>query len=214
MVTKRRTSTEQEKSRNTGYEKDVIDSYDTINVSASAQKPVSETREFEFSGPTSTSRIIYSDPVTVPKKESTEKDYMPSIRTMEYLNRAKEMNKNSREKMEGKTKIMLAVYMLAVIVLSAIVIATGIAVSNVSNRVENLETEYVAKAEVVDTQNNQIDKLSDPDYITGRAYGNGMKGIEETEEIPLLAMNNSVSYEPRTNWFDSFCKWVSSLIGG
>ncbi len=204
MVTKRRTSTEQERSVSYENEKSYIDIPMT-------EVPQDTQNDFEYSKPTR--------PNTVANKKVTQtvvtrdpEIYMPTYETM--LHKANENNKNSREKMEVKTKVMLAVYMLAVIILSAIVIATGIAVSDASSRVDSLQNEYSVKAEQLTDQANRIDQLSDPDYITGRAYGNGMEGIESVGEVTLVEIHEPVSYEQRTNWFDSFCKWVSSIIGG
>lgn len=204
MVTKRRTSTEQEKSN--------------YQVETTNEAPATiDIPQFEFSTNTASQksniRETYAQP-TKSSERSSASDVMPSIRTMTFFNSQNVKQPKSRDKLELKTKIMLAIYMLAVIALSAIVIATGVAVSNITNRVNGLETEYAAQAEVLQNQYTQIDRLTDPDYIRGRAFGNGMQSVEDQAEIPLLEMEERVSYSSRTNWFDSFCKWVASIIGG
>lgn len=206
MVTKRRTSTELEKS-NYQFEK-ANDKPAFIDIPT-------ETREFEYSTPTSVSRTVYSEPVSHTKpSSSSESDVMPSIQTMRYLKEKNASQANNRERLESKTKLMLAIYMIVVVVLSAIVIGTGIAIGNVSERVSALESEFSAQTEVLNAQYNQIDKLQDPDYIRGKAYNNGMENVENVTEVPLLELGDPISYEARTNWFDSFCKWVGSIIGG
>ena len=146
-------------------------------------------------------------------------DVMPSIKTRAYMTeKPEEIEKVSRseskEGLQSKTKLMLAIYVATVIVLAAIVIATGIAISGAENSVSSLEYQLSQKNAVIAGQQAEIAALGDDTYLTGAAVENGMQKVDNAIEVDLIDLGGTVDYEARTNWFDKFSDWLSKIIGG
>lgn len=157
---------------------------------------------------------IYSKPTT-----PTSDEFMPTIRTTADGENTKidtraYSSKKQAQNIDSRTKLILGVYIAIILLLSAVVIATGIILSSSGARVEALESELAARSAVVNAQSEDIARLSDRDNIAGRALNNGMEKYETSESIDLLPMGEPQTYEGITNWFDSFCDWVSGVIGG
>ncbi|MDR2201945.1 MAG: hypothetical protein LBP26_04190 [Clostridiales bacterium] len=112
-----------------------------------------------------------------------------------------------------RTKVILAVYIAVVVVLAVIVIASGVAISSASESANMLETEIARKTELIQTQKNELDALSDPANIAAAAVANGMEKVENTEDMELIALAEPAAYEPRTNPFDKLCDFIGKIIG-
>ncbi len=155
----------------------------------------------------------------VPRRRKREiESVMPSIRTRAArdasVNAQVEESGKTKPATSVKTKAVLAVYAAVVVVLAAIVIATGIAISGASASVAALESELQMKNEIVLQKNAELAALEDDTTLAGLATELGMNKPASKTEIELLPMNEAVSYEAVTNWFDKLCDWLSNLIGG
>lgn len=183
-----------------------------------AQYKEAESR-INYSAPPSVTNEINRDIVS-PEIESkqvqanesaSEEEFMPRIYTHETSNIQK-VKKN--EKIDSRTKLILGIYISIIVLLSALVIGTGIAISSTDSQVKTLENEMTVKNARLVEQLDQISRLSDENSITGRAYNNGMENVESYEEIELLPMGDAQTYKGISNWFDSFCDWLSGVFGG
>lgn len=161
-------------------------------------------------------------PITENKAETAEKvadptpdEFMPRINREKHdEEREQEQVSVKKQKIDGRTKLVLGIYVSVILILSALVIATGIALSSTGARVNSLESELDAQNAIVARQIEELSRLSDEDAIRGRAYENGMERVESSQSIELLPMGEAKTYEGTTNWFDSFCDWLSGVFGG
>ncbi|MCH5163850.1 MAG: hypothetical protein J1F36_02410 [Clostridiales bacterium] len=152
----------------------------------------------------------FQEPVLMPSPE----ELMPRVR---YQRQEEEVEREApvpRQKMDSRTKLILGVYVSIIALLSALVIATGIFLSSAGARVESLQSEVDSRNAIISQQLSDISMLSDENNITGRAYNNGMERVDSTEIIDLLPIGEAPTYEGTTNWFDSFCDWLSGVFGG
>ncbi len=150
------------------------------------------------------------------KKTTPSVVYMPMIRSekKEEEQIEEKSTTDKVQKMDGKTKLILGIYASVILLLSALVIATGIFLSSADTRVEALQNELAVKNAIVAQQLGEITLLSDEDALTGRAYNSGMEFIQDKGTIDLLPLGEVKTYEGSTNWFDSFCDWLSGVFGG
>lgn len=142
-----------------------------------------------------------------------QEDIMPVIRSKPKFVSESAPEKNAKQKVAGKTKAILALYMAIVVILSAIVIGTGLAISNANESVGQLENELAAKNAIILQQNKNLDELSDALMIENIAKEMGMVKAGEANEITLMPIVDPIKYESRTNWFDKFCDWIGMIFG-
>lgn len=210
LTVKRKVDTEEEryggfevatdKSFDMGYDLDINQSYST------AQTVKGETlnyspRETQVESSAPTKRKLHTEelmPGIVKPKQREEVNY-------EY---------DVKPKMDSKTKVMLAVYMVVVMALAAIVIATGVAISSANARVISLNQDIAARNATIIEQNANLEMLNSDNFIKGSAYENGMVEVTNPTEIELMPVEEITSYTRSTNWFDKFCDFVSDIFGG
>ena len=201
----------------------------TDGFSYSAVESVERTRETEREPmysrrPAYPGLDEYIGVIQAPAKPAKRKvpreseDLMPSIKTRAYAEEIPEEEETVRraEKSEGistKAKLMLCAYVATVLILAAIVIGTGIAISGAQGSVSALQAELAQKNAVILSQQETLSDLSDETYITGEAVEQGMKKIENTEEVERIELIEPPTYDARTNWFDKFCDWLSNIMG-
>ena len=152
----------------------------------------------------------FQEPVLMPSPE----ELMPRVR---YQRQEEDVEREvpvTRQKMDSRTKLILGVYVSIIALLSALVIATGIFLSSAGARVESLQNEVDARNAIISQQLSDISVLSDENNIAGRAFNNGMDRVDAAEIIELLPIGEAPTYEGTTNWFDSFCDWLSGVFGG
>ncbi len=113
-----------------------------------------------------------------------------------------------------KSKLMLGMYMGIAFIISVIVAITGIVLGNSTKSVAALESQVKTASAIVVTQQAQLDELSSEENITDRATANGMVNTEVDGTITLIPVGEGETYTSTTNFFDSFCDWFSSVIGG
>ena len=215
MVTvKRKISNETE--RYGGFAEIEVNEAPAMPVTPVVDKPGDSFREAQYK---QAERDYYTNlqPTTVQEPQATEavatppaSDVMFKIHTTNPSAKQKE----EKQKMDSKTKLILGVYLAVILVLSALVIATGVSLSSAGSRVENLQNEIAVRNAVLAEQIDEIARLSDEDAIRGRAYENGMENAQSNGNIELLPMGDAPTYEGTTNWFDSFCDWLSGVFGG
>ena len=109
---------------------------------------------------------------------------------------------------------MLGVYLAVVLLISSLVIATGITLTTKAAKINDLENQVKALNDTISQQVTQMEILSDENALLGRAYENGMTKVTYAEELELLPYDDAEMYQGSTNWFDSFCDWLSGVIGG
>ena len=147
---------------------------------------------------------------TVKVKTSSQEEFMPKIREEHKAEEAA----TSKRKLSSKTKVMLGVYLAVVLLISSLVIATDITLTGKAAKINDLENQIKALNDTISQQVTQIDVLSDENALAGRAYEKGMTKVTYAEEIELLPYGDAEMYQGSTNWFDSFCDWLSGVIGG
>lgn len=141
----------------------------------------------------------------------TPEEFMPTIRSE---SKESEAAVEAKQSIDSRTKLILGVYASIVLILSALVIATGIYLSSTNARINDLDNELAVKNATITRQLSELNMLSDEDALTGRAFNRGMEKIEDAEVVDLLPMHEAPTYEGTTNWFDSFCDWLSGVFGG
>lgn len=151
--------------------------------------------------------------VAIPQEDYSQ--YMFNIRSQKQQEEAVEKSvSKERQKIDGRTKLLLGVYISVIVLLSALVIGTGIYLTTNATKVDALQNELTVKNAYLSEQIAQINVLSDEDVISGKAFANGMEKVTTSEVIELLPMQDVKTYEGTTNWFDSFCDWLSGVMGG
>jgi len=191
-----------DKSFGTGYDLEINQSYSTaqtVKGETLSYSPRQEIRKPE-------------NPASA-KKPLRAEEVMPGI-IKPKMNENAERMMELKQKMETKTKALLAIYMLVVIALAAIVIATGIAINAANSRVVALNNQIAASNEKIIEQNANLEILDSENYIKGSAYENGMVEAQNPIEIELLPVEEATSYQSSTNWFDKICDFLSNIFGG
>lgn len=154
---------------------------------------------------------------TVPRQPE---DIMPSIKTQAYMTEKPQeieqpvarKEKEKKTVLNAKSKAMLAVYIAAVVVLAVVVIATGLALSSGTAKLDALESAVAGRNAIIADQMTELNGLENESTLTGMATDLGMVKSDVATEIELLPVVEPVDYQPRTNWFDRFCDWLSNLI--
>ncbi len=147
---------------------------------------------------------------TIKVKSPSQEEFMPKIREEHKAEEASE----TRKRLSSKTKVMLGVYLAVVLLISSLVIATGITLTTKAAKINDLENQVKALNDTISQQVTQMEILSDENALLGRAYENGMTKVTYAEELELLPYDDAEMYQGSTNWFDSFCDWLSGVIGG
>ncbi len=145
------------------------------------------------------------------KKRLRSEELMPSVKTKPEEDT---QQLSIRQKMETRTKAMLAVYLLVVVALAAIVIATGVAINAANARVVSLNRDIEARNSTIIEQTTDLELLNNETFIKGSAYDNGLVEAHEPIQIELLPVGESTNYQRSTNWFDKFCDFMSRIFGG
>ncbi len=106
-------------------------------------------------------------------KTKAQEDVMPRIK------RESKTALAVKESVSAKAKVLLAAYIIIAITLAAVVIGTGIAITEIGNRADNIQ----GRIENLDTQIRQqtsmLERYSDDTYMRGRATELDMEKIEE-----------------------------------
>lgn len=149
---------------------------------------------------------------------------MPTIRQERKITPAKEeisgvKSEESTEsatanKIDARTKMIMAMYIGVSFILAMIVLATGLALTGQNAKVAGLENSVRQAYNTVVSQQEQIDYLSDEAVVGNAADDLGMVQNTGAEEIELIPLGEVVTYDARTNGFDQFCDFLSNIFGG
>ena len=137
-------------------------------------------------------------------------DLMPVIKSDEIV----EEESETPRALERKTKMALCIYLATALIIALIVLVTGAAITSTNSEVALLEQQVLAQSSVLDQQSAQITYLSDDLTIEQSAGELGMVKSAGATEIDLLSLSEKTNYEARTNVFDGFCDFISSIFGG
>ena len=137
-------------------------------------------------------------------------DLMPVIKSDDVV----EEEHETPRALERKTKMALCIYLATALIIALIVLVTGAAITNTSGEVAMLEQQILAQSNVLSEQNAQITYLSDELTIEQSAGELGMVKGNGATEIEMLSLSEQTNYEARTNAFDGFCDFISSIFGG
>lgn len=137
-------------------------------------------------------------------------DLMPVIKSDDVV----EEEHETPRALERKTKMALCIYLATALIIALIVLVTGAAITNTSGEVAMLEQQILAQSNVLSEQDAQITYLSDELTIEQSAGELGMVKGNGATEIEMLSLSEQTNYEARTNAFDGFCDFISSIFGG
>ena len=116
--------------------------------------------------------------------------------------------------LDARTKMIMAMYIGVSFILSLIVLATGLALTGSNAQVASLESSVRQAYNTVVSQEEQLAYLSDETIVADAANDLGMVESATAEEIELIPLGEVVTYDARTNGFDEFCDFISSIFGG
>jgi len=142
----------------------------------------------------------------------------PMMQSIHRPNSSVSANENTQDRPKGKVKAFdktaLVIYLAVMIAIIAAVIATGVALTSVNNRNEELSGQVQNMQSIVNTQQTELNRLSDPNYILEVALNGGMEAITEYRELNIIDLEPPRVYEMPTNWFDSLARFISGMFGG
>lgn len=177
--------------------------------SAVRQVEINEPVTKKFSGTDSQIRI------TPERTFSADKEIMPSVIREERYSVSQEQEKHvEAQKLTQKEKVMLCVYGAIAVILALIVFATGMAITSVGNDVSALESRLAARSEIVAMQESELAYYMDDETIINAAVSMGMESVTAATELELIDMSAAADYTAKTNPFDAFCDFISSIFGG
>ena len=190
-----------------------IDNGNTVTATAvkritAQERTFTVPSEIEVEAP-----VINAQTTTTRITPALEQDeLMPVVRRKEEYEEVEE-KKESRA-LSSRTKAMVFVYMATALILALIVLATGLAITSANSEVAALESEVRTQSVVLAESENALAHYGDDLTITGSATEMGMVKNEGATQVELVKLNDSVSYNARTNAFDRFCDFLSKIIGG
>lgn len=190
-----------------------IDNGNTVTATAvkritAQERTFTVPSEIEVEAP-----VINAQTTTTRITPALEQDeLMPVVRRKEEYEEVEE-KKESRA-LSSRTKAMVFVYMATALILALIVLATGLAITSANSEVAALESEVRTQSVVLAESENALAHYGDDLTITGSATEMGMVKNEGATQVELVELNDSVSYNARTNAFDRFCDFLSKIIGG
>ncbi|MDE5592504.1 MAG: hypothetical protein K2I75_01065 [Clostridiales bacterium] len=152
-----------------------------------------------------------------------KEDLLPTVKTRAYAsdksaqeiapNEEKAPAKRTRAGLDGKTKILLCVYVVVALILAIAVIATGVSISSAQAQADAAANKVAQKQVRVLQQEQELALLRDDDAIRGKALQNGMVPAGE----PTYSVSNvkTVGYPeatPRTDGWDEFFDMMSKIF--
>jgi cell division protein FtsL len=132
--------------------------------------------------------------------------------TMHTIKKQKKAESSS-EKIETigiKEKASLIAFIAAALVLAAIVIMTGVAITESTNRVRDLELRIAASQELLAMQAQELLDWSNPDEIMEKAAESGKVLVTNPSEVSLFPPAQTPNVENNSNAFDDFLDFISS----
>lgn len=190
-----------------------IDNGNTVTATAvkritAQERTFTVPSEIEVEAP-----VINAQTTTTRITPALEQDeLMPVVRRKEEYEEVEEKKESSA--LSSRTKAMVFVYMATALILALIVLATGLAITSANSEVAALESEVRTQSVVLAESENALAHYGDDLTITGSATEMGMVKNEGATQVELVELNDSVSYNARTNAFDRFCDFLSKIIGG
>ena len=164
----------------------------------------------------STGRFV-DDSIFMPEKEEVVIERRISVPEQKIERKVEVQEKQVETEVEArlsvKSKLLVGLYVCVACILSAVAMVAGIMIGNRATELTALEGQVRTANAIVRVQEAQIDELSSVDYIEQKAIENGMVKSSASGEIELLSVNED-KVETTTNLFDTFCDWVSGVIGG
>ncbi len=153
--------------------------------------------------------------ITPERTFSTDKEIMPSVIREERHSVSQEQEKRvEAQKLTQKEKVMLCVYGAIAVILALIVFATGMAITSASSDVNALESRLAARSEIIAVQESELAYYMDDETIVNAAASMGMESVTAATELELIDMSGVAEYTAKTNPFDAFCDFISSIFGG
>lgn len=142
-------------------------------------------------------------------------DVMPTLQTLRYADKRADLDampqKSKRARVDGKTKVLLCVYVAIALALAVAVIATGVSISTANADSAALANSIAQKQELIVNQQNTIAELTNEATIRDEAINAGMVYAEGGATAERVDKIDYPEAEPHTNPFDKFCDWLSKL---
>lgn len=212
MITTKRTALS-EKEYETKLNTRIEAQFDTEKTPYYKIEPISTVEPVVFDKPTTRIEAKKDIESVMPTVKKPERKAVP-VQKEEIPVVMEEEKHEAVAKLDARTKTIVAMYAIVSFILAAIVLATGLAITGKTAAVASLEGELQAAYNTVLSQQEQIAYLSDEAVVSDSASNLGMVQSGAAEEIELIPLGDEVTYEARTNGFDAFCDFVSSIFGG
>lgn len=158
-------------------------------------------------------------------KVNTGVDVIPNSKRLQvsdnYSKAAKAQNKEvagvaPRERVKAKNILMCCAYCLVVVALIAVIALNANAIATVSTKNAALEDKITSLTAEYATKVSELSALTDGERVqTLAATTLGMTEAETnvvSMSVPTMRVVETKTYT--TNWFDSICDKISSVIGG
>lgn len=175
-----------------------------------------------------TEKPTYAPPETV-YIERKEEYIMPSEHTMKYasvqtpdisfekepvVEAVHEESIEEKPRLSISGKALIAIYSAIIVILAALIITTGVFINNLNRDIAAAQSSIDYEFELKSFNSALLAEASNPDVIRAKASELNFTEPAGFVSIQAAPVKELPVYEPTTNWFDRFCDWLSSVIGG
>lgn len=118
-----------------------------------------------------------------------------------------------RKPLTRRAKLTIALYSGIIAVVSALIILTGALIGSVTADIASLEGELAVRQSALAATNEQLELVSDPEYLAGSAADLGMVDAGAGVTVDLLPVVDTAETAHEGNSFDRFCDWLGKVFG-